>query len=95
MALVEIETRRIREAAAKLPAPTKEKPDSAIDAGIRKSADAHATDNGTVVGTSQMLERIDELAPEVKVETKAAPVSAETKAAEAKPAPAKPAPKAD
>jgi hypothetical protein len=83
MALVNISSRRIREAAAKLPTPTKDKPDSAIDAGIRKSAESHAVGDETVVGSSQLLERIDELLAEP------APVSAETKLPKA--APAKPA----
>jgi hypothetical protein len=80
MGLLEISTRRIREAAAKLPKPGAdgklEKPDSAIDAGLRKSAESHATGDEIIIGTSQLLDRINELAPEPKP---AEPVSAETK----------------
>lgn len=72
--LVEIKTPRIRDAAAKLPQPNAEgkleKHDSAIDAGIRKSAESHFVGNQTVIGTSQMLARIDALlGPEVSAET--------------------------
>lgn len=89
MALVEISTRRIRDAAAKLPAPTKEKPDSAIDAGIRKTAESHPEGNETVVGSSQLLERIDQLLAEP------APVSAETKQTKTAPAKTAEPPKAE
>lgn len=88
MPLVNIQTRRIREAAAKLPKPDAdgklEKPDSAIDAGLRKSAESHVEGNETVVGPSQLAERIDEL---IGPEPKATPVSAETPTA---PPPTKP-----
>jgi hypothetical protein len=81
MSLVEIRAGRLVEAAAKLPTPTKEKPDSAIDAGIRKSGEAHAGDNSLVTVSDVTAARVEELlapAPAPK-ETAKETVSAETK----------------
>jgi hypothetical protein len=87
MSLVEYPAAKIREAAAKLPEPNPEKPDSAIDAGIRASA-KNNLEGGKLTVPSQLAERCDELlapppTPEPKAAAKPAakpePVSAETK----------------
>lgn len=85
MALVVIRAGRIVEAAAKLPKPTKEKPDSAVDAGIRKTGEAHQGDNSEVTVSDVTARRVDELlAPPAEVKQPAAKVSAETEAKPAK-----------
>ncbi len=86
--LVEIKASRIREAAAKLPPLDPKQPESAIDAGIRRSAANHPDSNETLNAPSEMATRIDELLAPPKsaatppAATKPAPVSAETKAGE-------------
>lgn len=61
MALVETGVARIREAAAKLPPESAEKPDSAIDAGIRKTAINHPVGDDPVTVTTELVARVDEL----------------------------------